>query len=286
MSAEVWPLVSIGMPVHNEERHIESAVCSLLAQTYTNFELLIADNASSDSTEEVCKRLAADTRVHYLRNERNVGAAENFANVQQLGTGKYFMWASGHDLWDSDLLQVCVNALEEHPGAALAVGACEWIGPDGGPSPRQSGGTDTRGMSSVERFFTVIWGNMHPVLGVIRADFLRSSTRVRSCMGADLLLLSELALKGDFLYVHRTKWYRRDVRPLESYEQMLRRHRSPQYGLVRGHAGRQFPLLTLAWNLSRVLWRAPLALRVRLLAFIGLLGSFPARYVGARLRRA
>ncbi len=60
------PLVSIGMPVFNGEDFLEAALESLLAQTFTDFEIILADNASSDRTPEICQAYAAkDVRICY-----------------------------------------------------------------------------------------------------------------------------------------------------------------------------------------------------------------------------
>src|SRR5437588_11637496 len=73
------PAVSVGMPVYNMAATIREAVMSLLAQTFTDFELLIGDNASTDGTEEICRELAAsDTRIRYVRHSENLGPTANF----------------------------------------------------------------------------------------------------------------------------------------------------------------------------------------------------------------
>ena len=73
------PAVSIGMPVYNGERFIRDALESLLAQSFTDFELIISDNASTDTTERICKKYAArDSRIRYVKQSGNIGAALNF----------------------------------------------------------------------------------------------------------------------------------------------------------------------------------------------------------------
>jgi cellulose synthase/poly-beta-1,6-N-acetylglucosamine synthase-like glycosyltransferase len=76
-SAEIAtaPRVSIGLPVYNGERFLAGAIASILAQTYTAFELIICDNASTDRTGEICRDFASkDPRVRYHRQPRNFGA--------------------------------------------------------------------------------------------------------------------------------------------------------------------------------------------------------------------
>lgn len=281
----VTPDVSIGMPLFNEERFVGAALSALLAQSHRSFELIISDNASTDRTGEICREAAAgDPRIQYHRNETNIGAAANFDKVIHLARGKYFLWAGGHDSWDPELLARTVVALNDNPDAVVAGAECVWLDAENAKLERRSGFTDTSGMSSVERFFTVLWGNMHPILGLIRLDALRKTSGVQSSMGADLLLLTELALQGDFLHVPGTRWYRREIRSQETYAQMIKRHRSAQYRLAQGMAARM-PLLSLGTRLLGVAWRARLPLVTRLAMCFALACSMPARYFGARLRR-
>src|SRR5215813_5507947 len=85
------PLVSIGLPVYNEERFLRETIESLLAQDFQDFELIISDNASSDGTEKICREFVVlDRRVRYERSEANRGAFVNFDRVFELASGKYF----------------------------------------------------------------------------------------------------------------------------------------------------------------------------------------------------
>ncbi|MFH1461879.1 MAG: glycosyltransferase family 2 protein [bacterium] len=114
-------LVSIGMPVFNGENFIRQALDSLLAQKYENFEINISDNASTDKTEKICKEyLAKDDRVHYYRNNRNMGAGVNFKRVLDLSKGEYFMWAACDDMWHSDFISSCVKILEDNKNIGMA----------------------------------------------------------------------------------------------------------------------------------------------------------------------
>ncbi|WNC86000.1 glycosyltransferase family 2 protein [Thermosynechococcus sp. QKsg1] len=87
--------LSIGMPVYNGAKFIREALDSLLAQTFTDFELIISDNASTDETEAICREYAAkDKRIRYVRQAQNLGAAANFKYVLDEARGEYFMWAA------------------------------------------------------------------------------------------------------------------------------------------------------------------------------------------------
>ena len=72
------PRVSIGLPVYNGEVYLSGALDTLLGQTFTDLELIISDNASTDRTPEICRSYAArDHRVRYIRHEVNRGVPWN-----------------------------------------------------------------------------------------------------------------------------------------------------------------------------------------------------------------
>jgi glycosyltransferase involved in cell wall biosynthesis len=281
------PLVTIGMPVYNEDRFLAEALRSLLSQDYPNFEIVISDNASTDDTGKICLAFAEqDKRIRYFRMERNEGAVSNFRRTMDLAQGKYFMWASGHDLWSVNLISECVHLLERDTNGVIAFGCCEWIDTAGQKISRTSGWTDTRGLDASSRFLTIFWGNMHPILGVIRAEGLRRAGLI-SCAGTDLLVLSQLALLGDFIHAHRAWWARREFRTSETYSERMKRYRSAQYGLSRSVIDRVFPVLRLPLELTKIVLRS----RVSWWEKVGLLGilvpSFLMKYfIGRRGRRS
>src|SRR5208282_399437 len=93
------PMVSIGLPVYNGEAYLRQVLDSVLAQTFSDFELIISDNASTDCTEAICREYAAaDARIRYHRQARNRGATWNFRQVALLSSGQYFLWTSHDDL--------------------------------------------------------------------------------------------------------------------------------------------------------------------------------------------
>jgi glycosyltransferase involved in cell wall biosynthesis len=280
---EKQPLVTIGMPIYNEECFLERALESLLRQDYENMRILISDNASTDGTKEIGSRAARqDERVEYSRTSHNIGVAANFRNVQAMATGKYFMWASGHDEWSDNLISESVDMLESNESAAIAFATSYWIDEAGDRFGRTVGYSDTRGMDAMARFFTVFWGNMHPVLGLIRLDYLRRTQGIQSFAGADLVLLSDLVLMGDFVHVPDAWWHRREIRAKESHRERMRRYTGKEYGQANSWLDRWFPLLRLPFGLTRVVWRARISRMERLCLLFGLLPALPVRYVAGR----
>ena len=94
MENEKSPLVSIGLPVFNGEKSLAQALDALLDQDYSNLEIIISDNGSTDRTSEICEEfLKKDTRIKYYRSSENLGSNWNFNRVFELSSGKYFMRA-------------------------------------------------------------------------------------------------------------------------------------------------------------------------------------------------
>jgi glycosyltransferase involved in cell wall biosynthesis len=114
------PCVSIGIPVYNGEKYLREGLDSLLQQTFTDFEIIISDNASTDSTEQICQEYAQrDRRIKYYRNETNLGPTANYAKLTELAQGDYFKWHNYDDTCAPEFLARCVEVLNQHPDVIL-----------------------------------------------------------------------------------------------------------------------------------------------------------------------
>lgn len=283
LNSRDYPLVSIGIPLFNEARFVKDSLGSILAQDYPNLEIIISDNASTDGTLSICQSLTGE-RIDVLlhRFDENEGAAENFRYVLNASKGKYFMWASGHDLWAPNYISENVELLETVPTAVVAFGASVWIDEDGQKIPRYFGYTDTRGMTSVARFFTIFWGNMHPVLGLIRKSALDKTRPMVNAVGTDLILLSQLALQGDFIHALGTLWQRREFRKETTHADKMKRYRSAECGLTRSFLGKSFPLLRMPIELARSILQGELSAIEKIAVLIALMASLPIRYISGK----
>lgn len=279
-------LISIGMPVRNEARFLRKALDALLAQKGASFEIIISDNASTDSTPDICREYAErfPDLVRLNCFQQNIGASANFAWVLEQARGEFFMWAAGHDSWAPDYLQCCRNALESNPGAMIAFGTTRWIDEQDGPYHTQTGWTDTRGLSVPGRYFSVFWGNMNPILGLMRTAVIRQQP-FNDMVGVDLAILLALALRGDFLHCTETGWNRREFRHEVSYNEKLKRYRSADYALSTSFLGRYFPLARLPLRICADLWRSDLGLGYRLLLSALLVCALPAKYFTDKARK-
>ena len=132
MTPAKTPMVTIGIPVHNREKLLGRTLDCLLAQTFTDFEILISDNASTDNTETVCREYAArDQRIRYVRQEKNLGILGNFTYVKDNALGKYFQWCSSDDLCEPAFLGSLVECMEANPQLAVAMTDVKTIVPTG-----------------------------------------------------------------------------------------------------------------------------------------------------------
>lgn len=211
MSADK-PRVSVGMPVFNGENYIREALDSILAQTYTDFELIISDNGSTDRTEEICRAYAArDERVRYSRSTTNLGAAENFNRVFELSTGEYFKWAAHDDLCAPEYLARCVEILDCEPKVVLCYPKTRIIDERGEFVEDYYDGFHLDSPKPHERFrcFLGVHGLCNPVFGLIRASTLRRTALIGNYAASDRVLLGELVLHGQFYEVPEYLFFRR-----------------------------------------------------------------------------
>lgn len=126
------PAISIGMPVFNGAAHLEQALTSLLAQSFTDFEIILSDNASTDATAEIIARFAArDPRIRLFRQTENIGGLANFRFVLEKATAPFFMWAAYDDWHDTNYLAALHAALCADPEKHMASATIQRVLVDG-----------------------------------------------------------------------------------------------------------------------------------------------------------
>lgn len=105
-------LISIVLPVYNGAKYLWESIDSVLAQTYTNWELLIVDDCSKDETPEIAREYAEkDSRVHYYRNEQNLRLPRNLNKGFSLTRGNYLTWTSDDNRYRPEALEKMHGAL-------------------------------------------------------------------------------------------------------------------------------------------------------------------------------
>jgi glycosyltransferase involved in cell wall biosynthesis len=206
------PRVSIGLTVYNGERFLEETLDSFLAQTYSDFELIVADNASTDRTGEIARIYAAkDERVRVHRNEKNLGLAGNHNRVVALARGEYFKWAAADDVCRPNYLARCVEVLDRDPTVVLAYPMTQFIDEGGRPLDIQDAGWNLRSDDACERMRYAIFGSdwANACVGLIRSSALKKTRLMPAYAGGDFRVLGELSLLGKFYEVEETLFVRR-----------------------------------------------------------------------------
>jgi glycosyltransferase involved in cell wall biosynthesis len=206
------PRLSIGLPVYNGENYLAESIDALLGQTYDDFELLISDNASTDDTARICARYQAqDPRVRYFRQAQNIGCAPNHNSLVSQARGELFKWVAHDDLYASDLLERCVDALDKYPTAVLAQSFTALIDGSGTVTQTVKYILTTAASSAPERFRSVLFDTGGDDGGaVIRTSVLRQTALTGSYYRADRAFVAELALYGPFYQVPDWLYFRRD----------------------------------------------------------------------------
>jgi glycosyltransferase involved in cell wall biosynthesis len=124
MSCQPSSLVSVCIPVFNCESFISQTIQSVLDQTYTNLELIILDNASTDLTGEIVQQFK-DSRIRYLRNETNIGMMGNWNKALDEAKGKYIKILPADDLIYPNCLETQVSAIEDKKYPNIALVCCK-----------------------------------------------------------------------------------------------------------------------------------------------------------------
>ena len=195
--------MSLGLPVYNGERHLAQAIDSILGQTFGDFELIITDNASTDATGEICRGYAErDSRVRYVRNETNVGAARNFNLTFELARGACFKWVAHDDVCLPTFLERCVTTLDSAPpSVVLCMPRTTLIDQDGAVVGDHDDDFDLRqprAAARLKHFGRIILScGCHSVFGLIRTKVLRRTRLIGPFVASDTVLLGELAAEGE-----------------------------------------------------------------------------------------
>lgn len=206
------PRLTVGLPVYNGEKYLAEALEALLGQSYGDFEMIISDNASTDTTEEICRDyVARDKRIRYLRQNVNIGAGPNHNIVFDEARGELFKWASDDDLYGRHLLRRCIEILDEYPEVVLSHTATAIIDESGAITRKVGYPLTTDSPDVAERFRSLLFDvGGDDDYGVIRSDILRRTALYDSYYHADRTIVAEIALYGRFHHAQESMYFRRD----------------------------------------------------------------------------
>lgn len=308
------PRLCVGLTVYNGQRYLPEALESVLSQTFSEFEVVISDNCSTDATAEICQRYAAlDKRIRYHRNDHNIGAGPNFNRAVELCRSPLFKWMAHDDLLEPDFLAECVKVLDSRDDIVLVHSDLRLIDDDGDTIPVR---TDRKvidrhgnhhhdrepphlgeGGSPSARFDEVMrrmnWCTA--LFGIIRTETLRRTHLQGGYYEADRVLLGELALLGRFHQIDLPLFVKRchaGVSVLKSYRDkalMMDPSLAPLFpgfrlrmGYARSLAVGELPLaerLRCAVTVSRLFLRSSAAYQFRKWLAEGSAALIPRRHL-------
>ncbi len=202
--AEHIPIVTVGLPVYNGEKYLEPTIESILRQAWTDFELIICDNCSTDRTPEICQAYAvSDGRIRYFRSVKNLGAAPNYNRVYSLSRSRYFKWADYDDLLDPEFLARSVEVLEQNPEAVVCFPRARLINEEGAVISDYDPLPDTSSPKAHIRFRNLVLAPHIAVqsMGLMRSATVRETTLHGSFPSSDEVFLAEMALRGRFVEI-------------------------------------------------------------------------------------
>src|SRR2546425_2131583 len=246
------PLVSVGLPTFNRAGSLKQAIESVLAQGYTNLELVISDNASSDQTQSLCADYyARDKRIRYIRQPTNRGATANFMEVLNHSQGQYFMWLGDDDWLHPSYISRCLETLEANSDFSVVCGTAKYY--EEGKLAFEGVKLNLAQESPTERvlaFYRQVSdnGTLH---GLMRREVL-VKVPLQNILACDWLLMASLAMKGKILTLEDVLIYRSRLGASAKWESVV-----VLYGLSKEIAKKPFRTIT-ANVFKDILTRSPI----------------------------
>ncbi|QIG51833.1 glycosyltransferase family 2 protein [Nordella sp. HKS 07] len=231
------PVLSIGLPVRNGQDSIERCIHSILSQDFADYEIIVSDNASSDATRDILKRLAQDdSRLKLHFNDADIGILENMNRVLLLARGQFFRWISHDDWMEPGCITACIGALRARSDAVGVTTGFTIHTSEGSKRRENYQGEFPTSRDAACRFERMLWffhagdGKYDPVYGTYRRDILLHTRRHGPCERSDWLLCAELALLAPIIHLaaplaNRTRSYKPILDP-----KAIRRRLNPIHG--------------------------------------------------------
>ncbi len=264
------PLVSIGFPVYNGAQFLRRALDSIVTQDYTNLEIIISDNASTDETFQICHEYAEkDTRINCTQLNDNIGATNNLNRVIAQSTGKYFMRMSDDDVRAPSYISKCVALLEANDQAVLSH---SYTGAFYGEMDNVLSVLTHDSMENIhspgKRFVEAIKNLPASAIdGIIRMETLKTKAReMGDYISADIVLTGELSLHGEFVQVPEILFWRSGKKVLPGPKAI-----HGIYKIGKKRTMFHYPFLTLIAQHIKSIFRSPIPATTRPLLVIALL---------------
>ncbi|MGB4268685.1 MAG: glycosyltransferase [Spirochaetota bacterium] len=290
------PTVSIGMPVYNGHRFIREALDSVLAQTFTDYELIISDNASDDDTQLICNEYCKKySRIKYVRHKKNLGPYWNFNFVTQNAKGKFITLLAHDDILEPMFLEKTVKYMLQEPSAVLVASDFQIIDQNGTELGVEKL-TKIRGDIDWEKrfveFFKYPISNVFfCIYGLMKTEICKSvyqsAPEPKIATGSELPILARFAIAGEIVAIpivlrkyrkHSDSVYSKEVADISKCS-MLRRQSikiANQYRL-------RFDQMAVLWSSSLSLsFKLSISIKILffyLMLFFSRLKRIPSRII-------
>jgi hypothetical protein len=196
------PRITVCLPTYNRAGYLSQCLGSILAQTFSDFEVVVSDNCSSDATSEIIGALR-DPRVRYVRNPSNIGVFPNMNQCLEQARGEYICVVHDDDLYEPRFLECEVEMLDRHPSAAFVHCATYEIDEESRRRRVVRAYPQNRLLAGKAEFVRYLGGhNVCCSTVMVRGDLYRKIGGFdTSLLCSDWLMWLRLCLEGDVAYV-------------------------------------------------------------------------------------
>lgn len=225
------PLVTIGIPIYNEESFVKETILSAIHQTYKNIRIVISDNCSSDKSFEIIQSLVVGhDHIQVIRQEKNIGSKNNFVYLMEKADTEYFCWLGGHDVLKETFIEKAIDAFQQNKEITLVYPKSELI--DENSISLEIGADsdiDTTQLNNIDGPIKVV-RNLNActaIHGLFKTSILKSYT-IKEIIGGDQHVLFHAAVHGKLYPLAEVCYLRRQVRK-ENAKEVIKRYSN--YGL-------------------------------------------------------
>lgn len=227
MLTENFPSVTIAIPVFNEENYIKETLLSAVNQSYPNLEIIISDNCSTDATLKIIDQIAQNYKnIIIVRQQKNIGAYENFMTLLEISNCDYFCWLGGHDLYHLDFISTAINEFQKFPELSLVYPRVEQIDKNGKLSNiKDYSEIDTTDLDKLSGPLKVVANLVYgtAIHGLFKTQVLKDY-KPKNIIGGDFTIIFHSSFKGKIKELPDIYLFRREIRN-ETAEETYKRYK-------------------------------------------------------------
>lgn len=218
------PLVTIGVPTYNRPDGLQKCLDHILLQTYSNLEIIISDNCSTDErVQQVIQQYTAkDSRIKSFLQDTNIGLESNFNFIFLKSTAEYFVWMGDDDFFEANYIAECMKVLIAHPDHVLCSGTAKYY--DGEQllfTEKMFSVDQDKPFSRLRTYFSKVDknGNFYAVF----RNRLLLEKPLGLHIGCDWSFMAKLAILGKLTYTDNTSYHRSAAGNSETRAKMIKK---------------------------------------------------------------